>query len=447
MTSNTSSKRWAQNVCFILIAIMNLSAWIDLQGLFVEIPLIVPFTPERWTLPSIAAIFVCAANIIPIIVVVLRWHKGNRFSEIPYIYLIIIVGVVACFVLALFWNKTVFIFGSQRSLWLLLSIFVLSMLDCTSSLVFFDYMKRFRARYLNAAFLGEALTSVIPTMLILLQGVAGETICIPTNNGTTFEPHYTEPRFSVRMFMFCIGGIIVSSLIAFVLLRWTNIIELADAAEQAENLSDDIRDKRLTLHAICEENIPMVEQIISQAPAKSTSSMSRSTFICFLTVNTINSIISFGCLPSLSTYALLPFGQKAFYYWSVLIPLAYPISLLISLRWKSPSNRMIALKSILNWILSGFIFQIAMQSPCPWLADSIQGACMIISVWFIMSVISGLLRISIGNRIKREWNGDEGMFYFGGTVQLGLFLGTIPTYLLINVFGLFVDRKPCQTYC
>ncbi|CAF4207417.1 unnamed protein product, partial [Adineta steineri] len=37
-----TSVRWAQTACFVLIAIMNLSAWIDLQGLFVEIPLIIP---------------------------------------------------------------------------------------------------------------------------------------------------------------------------------------------------------------------------------------------------------------------------------------------------------------------------------------------------------------------------------------------------------------------
>jgi len=210
---------------------MNLSAWIDLQGLFVELPLIVPFTPERWTLPSLAAICVCAANIMPVVVVVLRWRQGKRFSEIPYIYVIIIIGVIACCIIAVFWQKTVFLFGRERSVWLLSSIFILSMLDCTSSLVFFDYMKRFRTQYLRAVFLGEALTAVIPTLLILAQGVGGETICIRNSNTTILEPNYTQPRFSVRIFMFCIAGIIVASLIAFILLRWTNIVALADATE------------------------------------------------------------------------------------------------------------------------------------------------------------------------------------------------------------------------
>lgn len=164
-------------------------------------------------------------------------------------------------------------------------------------------------------------------------------------------------------------------------------------------------------------------------------------------LNTVNAAISFGCLPSVSTYALLPFGQKAFYYWSVLTPMACPLSLVLSLRWKSLSDKTIVGQSLLNWSLCMLIFIIAKQSPCPWLADTAEGAMMVIGIWFVMSFISNFLRITIGNRIKEEWSGEQGMFYYGGSAQLGLLLGTIPTYFVINVLNLFVDRKPCETYC
>ena len=92
-------------------------------------------------------------------------------------------------------------------------------------------MKRFRAEYLTAAFVGEASTSMISTILVVIQGVGGEIICVRNNNGTALEPTYTQSRFSVKIYMFCITIIIITSLIAFVLLRWTNIIALADAAQ------------------------------------------------------------------------------------------------------------------------------------------------------------------------------------------------------------------------
>jgi hypothetical protein len=175
--------------------------------------------------------------------------------------------------------------------------------------------------------------------------------------------------------------------------------------------------------------------------------MSRNVFIFLLVLNTINSIISFGMLPSLSTYALLPFGQKAFYYWSVVIPSAYPVTLLMSLRWKTASNHSILLHALFNLLLASFITITAAQSPCPWLADTTRGAVQIIAIWFVMSCTSCFLRITIGNRIKEEWMDEKGMFYYGATIQLGLLLGTVPTYLAINVFGLFIDRRPCQVYC
>ena len=192
-------------------------------------------------------------------------------------------------------------------------------------------------------------------------------------------------------------------------------------------------------------NVVQLQQ--QQQPLKVIQPMSKRIFYLFLILNTINSTISYGYLPSLSTYALLPFGQRAFYYWSILISAAYPLALVFSLFWKSVSNHSIVFQSILNWLLSAFIFIIAAQSPCPWLADTTQGALMVISIWFLMSLISDFLRITIGNRIKDEWEGDEGMFYYGGTAQLGLLLGTIPAYLFINIFDLFIDRKPCQIYC
>lgn len=214
---------------------MNLAAWIDLQGLTVEVPLMIPLVPEGWTLPSIMNICINAGNIFPAILILLRWKLGKRFTEIPFIYIIITVGIIACTLLAFLWNKTIFIFGSQRSVWLFGSIFILAMLDCTSSLVFFDYMKRFHPRYLTANFVGEGITALLTTLLALAQGVGGEAVCGLVINGTSLEPTYTESRFSVTTYMLIITGIIILSLVSFCLLRWTKIISLAAAADTVGN--------------------------------------------------------------------------------------------------------------------------------------------------------------------------------------------------------------------
>jgi hypothetical protein len=191
----------------------------------------------------------------------------------------------------------------------------------------------------------------------------------------------------------------------------------------------------------------MVATSTIQEISQSKRSMSPTVFKQLITINTIHAIVTYGCLPSLSTYALLPYSQKAFYYWSVLIPMAYPLSLLLTLHWKVVSTSSIVYQSIFSWCIAMFIIYIAKQSPCPWLADTTVGSFMIITVWFIMSLTSGFLRIVIGSRIKDEWADEKGMFYYGVSVQIGLLLGSIPIYLAINVFDLFLDRQPCKLYC
>jgi hypothetical protein len=103
--------------------------------------------------------------------------------------------------------------------------------------------------------------------------------------------------------------------------------------------------------------------------------------------------------------------------------------------------------SIFGCILSIFMIIIAFQSPCPWWADTLHGALIMLCNGFLLTLIIAYVRMTIGNRIKSEWANDKGMFYFGVTVQLGALIGTIPAYLLVNVFDVFTDRKPCQTYC
>ncbi|CAF3438405.1 unnamed protein product [Rotaria sp. Silwood2] len=303
-------------------------------------------------------------------------------------------------------------------------------------------MKRFQIRYLTAVFLGEGFTGVIPTLLLLAQGSAGEAICAQSSNGTTLEPTFTQPRFSVTVYMLLITSIIIASLIAFLLLRWTNIVILADAVEPTkfnENTPET------TLETA--ENSPMVPVIDSFISTKPVKHIATSSFIFLLCINTYNSFILYGILSALTTYSLLPYGQKVLYYFGVFSTLSYSMSILISLKWATVSVRMAIIGTIIGSIFAIFIIIIATQSPCPWWADTLHGAVVIVVIWLLMIFIIAYLRITTGNFIKAEWSEEKGMFYFGITVQLGSFLGAIPMYLLVNVFDMFTDRKPCEVYC
>jgi riboflavin transporter 2 len=436
----SKSPKWAEHVCYTLIILFNLSTWIDLNSVWIELPLIVNSAPEHWTLPSLLSLIISLANVFPILVVILRWKLGKHFSEIPFIYIIIIVGIIACISISLFWKYTTYIFGRERSFALIISVFALAMLDCTSSLVFYDYMRRFKAKYLQAMFFGESLTGTLPTLIALAQGSGGEVQCVKNNQTLVIEATYSEPRFSVSVFFFLVSGIIVISLIAFMILRMTSIVRIAKAEDK-----------------ICrEDNLETCEMILTTNNASPTSekeslstpnSMTKRQFYILQGFNVANSAILFGCLPSLITYSLLPYGQKAFYYCSILFPISYPLSALYGFLRPTLSTFWITIGSIFGYFVCFFIIMVAFQSPCPIWADTVHGGVVMIMAWFISSFVLGYIRVSSGNRIKLAWKKDNGLFYFGLSVQMGLIFGVVPMYLFINVYGILKDRQPCVTYC
>jgi hypothetical protein len=191
----------------------------------------------------------------------------------------------------------------------------------------------------------------------------------------------------------------------------------------------------------------MISATESFQPSKPAKQVTVKSIIFLLFLTTLNSFMLFGLLPSLTTYSLLPYGQKALHYFSLLNPLAYPVALLLSLRWATISIRMTLIGSIFGCTLGAFIIIIAAQSPCPWWADSLHGALIMVFTQILTTTILAYIRITIGNCIKSDWSNEKGMFYFGATTQIGSVIGTIPMYLLINVFNVFIHRKPCQIYC
>ena len=90
---------------------------------------------------------------------------------------------------------------------------------------------------------------------------------------------------------------------------------------------------------------------------------------------------------------------------------------------------------------------IAFQSPCPIWADTVHGGIIMIVAWFFSSFLLAYIRFASGNRIKLAWRKENGLFYFGLSVQIGVMVGVLPMYLVINVFQLLKDRQPCVTYC
>lgn len=179
----------------------------------------------------------------------------------------------------------------------------------------------------------------------------------------------------------------------------------------------------------------------------SSKPMTHRCLILLLSLNALNSTILYGCLPSLSTYSILPYGQAAYHYSRVLEPMAYPLALILSIYQKMLPTILSITGSFTGLLLFSFIARIAWQSPCPWGADTTHGAWIMVLTWFIVTLLLAYMRITIGNRLKMQYLDEKGMFLFGASVQFGSIMGAIPCYILVNILGVFIARESCQEYC
>ncbi|KAK7485469.1 hypothetical protein BaRGS_00023279 [Batillaria attramentaria] len=169
-------------VVHVLVCVFAVSSWLDINGLWVELPILVTNLPEQWTLPSYIIALSQLANLGPIAFFVLancvrktRAYKSTLDKVTAYV--IMVLGFVSTFLLAFVWKCTAHVAGSERSVAVLALSFSLALTDCTSSLAYTAYMATLKPHYMPTFFLGEGLSGLLPALMALGQG-AGEIVCV-----------------------------------------------------------------------------------------------------------------------------------------------------------------------------------------------------------------------------------------------------------------------------
>ncbi|CAF1581173.1 unnamed protein product [Rotaria magnacalcarata] len=418
------------NITAFLFVVLALSTWLDLNGVWVELPLIVNEAPEGWALPSLLSFAVALSNTAPIIIMLLKAFFKGRLDERIFIYIEIIIGIVACGLMAQYWNKTHWFAGAQHSVLFVIFVFLLGTLDTTSTVTYSDYMKRYDGKLLNALFLGESLTALIPSILAVIQGVGGEAVC----SANSTQPEYSKPRFSVQVYFWIFAAIILSSLIAFLILEWTNISQ----SYRTENYkTSDINQLCIQTETSSLLNLNLLS-----------NSMSKYMYYYLLVIAYIVNLLLFGILPSIGTYVMLPYSQSAYYIASLVLPISSPLSVIIALVGKSrlQLSAIISLAFIAT-CLTVYVIVLAALSPCPPLHDTIGGAIIAIACYFTAELVYSYIRLVIANRVRQEYEREHGLFWLGAISQMGALSGSIPMYFLINNMHVFKSRQVCQSYC
>ncbi|XP_016391242.1 solute carrier family 52, riboflavin transporter, member 3-B [Sinocyclocheilus rhinocerous] len=469
----------------VLACLFGIGSWVAINGMWVELPLIVPSIPEGWHLPSYLTIIIQMANIGPLFITLMHRFRPGVLDERPVIYTIVTVGVVATFLLAFLWNRTLTFGGGEHSAALLSLSFLLSVVDCTSSVTFLPFMMRLQPRYLTTYFIGEGLSGLVPALVALIQGV-GVVHCKNASANVNFsmgnsswgfdgelqahyqpanfsmgnsswgfdgelQAHYQPANFSAQGFFLFLSAMMMVCLGAFLLLNFHPAV--AREHKSKGYIDDSQRVEKIDIsqspNSETPEQRPMLDfpegLVIKRRSSfgKGTCSRIELVFI-FVVLAWVNALTN-AVLPSVQSYSCLPYGNQAYHLAATLSSVANPVACFIAMFVPIRSLVLMGVLAVTGTGFGAYIMAMAALSPCPLLINHDLGAALIVITWVIFVLTLSYVKVIIGVILRDE--GHSALVWCGAVVQLGSMLGALSMFPLVSVYRLFQSGDPCNTKC
>nr|XP_046272845.1 riboflavin transporter 2 [Scatophagus argus]XP_046272846.1 riboflavin transporter 2 [Scatophagus argus] len=441
----------------LLACLFGMGSWISINGLWVELPLVVPQIPEGWYLPSYLSVLIQMANVGPLFVTLMHRFRPGALNETAVIYAIVGLGTVASFLLGFFWKETVVVAGVPRSVALLVLTFFLSVVDCTSSVTFLPFMMRLKPQYLTTYYIGEGVSGLLPALVALIQGV-GVVHCInstqslnhtpaSSNSSATYDlqAQYQPANFSAEVFFFFLSAMMLVCLVAFLLLNYHPSV----AREQPNGrYTNGVKENS-------QRNRKQGEQTAMMDPYRPANQKCRSSFgtgsyswmqvfyifVILAWVNALTNVV----LPSVQSYSCMPYGNNAYHLSAALAAVSNPLACFIAMFYPLRSLLLMGALTASGTAAGAYIMSMAVLSPCPLLVNEASGGAIIVLVWILFVLTLSYVKVIIGVILRDE--GHSALVWCGAVVQLGSLLGAVTMFPLVSVYSYFLSGDPCNTKC
>uniref|UniRef100_A0A8R1UT21 Riboflavin transporter n=1 Tax=Pristionchus pacificus TaxID=54126 RepID=A0A8R1UT21_PRIPA len=184
----------------LLVLLFGMSAWLSIDSIYVQLPILSQSAPESWNLASYIVVIIQISCIFPFTYRIIRNWKREITEKIesPLIVSLLIIDIIGLLL-------TTFTYTSVHSVWLLLSIFILC-IPCTMADVVFmpliDSISIYRRlgspSLVTTFYIGMGLGALLPSALSFAQGVNGST-----------------RNFSYPVFIYIVSSLVVISLAAY----------------------------------------------------------------------------------------------------------------------------------------------------------------------------------------------------------------------------------------
>jgi len=406
-----------------LVIFFGSSAWIAINGLWVQTPLLVNKLPEAWDLPSYIVILTQVANIGPLVYGLLQKYNV-KVSEKMCIHFIMGLGTLCSLLLANLWDQTAVIFGKETSVVLLILTACMAIVDCTSSVLYFPFITLFEPLYLRSLMIGEGLSGLIPSFAAIVQGVGGNKYCVNVtlpDGSTKMTEAMMEPRFSISTFFYFLTFLAILSWMSFYILTRISKGKVKRIIPSPPSETNLILEQELSNHR-------MVRLLVIQG------------FCCF---------IMNGVLSALSTYSTLPYGNVTYHLATTLNVISGPVAVFLAFflqTERSYENPILPLLSI-GCFFVGYILFLACSSPAPPLQHHWFGSLLVILSWVTYHGTFSYVKACIAGRLRQSsFNGKKALFYYGVATQVGSLLGALFIFTIMNTTKTFKSYHPCNNH-
>ncbi|XP_065099112.1 solute carrier family 52, riboflavin transporter, member 3-B [Paramisgurnus dabryanus] len=447
----------------VLSCLFGIGSWVAINGMWVELPLIVHEIPEGWYLPSYLTIIIQMANIGPLFITLMHRFRPGVLDERPIIYTIVAVGVVATFLMAFLWKHTLTFGNGKHSAALLCLSFLLSIVDCTSSVTFLPFMMRLQPKYLTTYFIGEGLSGLVPALGALSQGV-GVVHCKNASANANFsfgnsswgsdgelQAQYQPANFSAQVFFLFLSAMMMVCLGAFLLLNHHPAVQREHKGK--DYISDSQKVEKIDMSQSLKDETPEQRPMLDSSEShvkKQHSKFGKRTYsrielvFIFVILAWVNALTN-AVLPSVQSYSCLPYGNKAYHLAATLSAVANPVACFIAMFVPIRSLVLMGVLTVTGTGFGAYIMAVAALSPCPLLIHHDLGAALIIITWVTFVLTLSYVKVIIGVILRDE--GHSALVWCGAVVQLGSMLGALSMFPLVSVYRLFKSGDPCNTKC
>lgn len=439
----------------ILIILFGVSSWVAVNGLWVELPVLVKTLPESWKLSSYIVITTQIANLGPIAFSAARRIWSQKVLEVPIIHASLAVVIAACAFLSVFWDSTSYIAGELHSTALLTLTFFMSCVDCTSSLLYLPFIANFKEHYVVSYMIGAGLSGPIPGMLALAQGVGGYAECINvtvtnvTEYGNTTDfvltPYYAPPRFSVNIFLAALCVQMIISWIAYLLLN-----VLPQAKRERVVLLPVSRPSNPALNENFQssiENDDFNSSVEKDASAEQNllgkPNLTVVQYYILLAIQGFVCTLHNGILLSIQTYSCLPYGNLPYHLTVTLSSIANPVCCFIAIFLPVTSVVSVVSFTVFGAAWGAYILAMALLSPSPPFVGTAIGSFLVVFAWVLVSGTVAFIKTCIA-RILRKEGGQVALYRCGVVTQIGSAIGAIVSFSLVQYTTLFQSYSPCS---